>query len=1314
MPDRLNRPAYIFAHHADVAGCGHHRILRPIELLSKAGLIASRADIHVWPDDLLTALAPDVVIWQRQHEDHQLANMERYRKTLPNAFIIYELDDALAEVPKASFHRSLMPDDINERMVRAIQFCDVVAVSTRQLASYMRELCGPDVQIRIVPNMLGRDDFQTAQATRLQHRHLHKKTRIGWGGGISHTGDLAIIREAIDELSDEVDWVFLGMQPEGLKAQIEFHRGVSPRDYLAKLASLDLDLVVAPLEENLFNQCKSNLRLLEAGACGYPVIASPLVNYSDGNPPVFGYADPTTESWVKEIRKFLAADPNERAASGNRLKAWAERNYCLDDRAEERARMWLPGAHKPFKPKRNTRGMGIMIVCPSPGPELAKLGHTVRTSLNDALRSTSDILYVAPHAVVTESMIDRLKAHLNQNPTAAAVSPLSNDGGMCGFPRPFQFGLVDEGHGVQLDDLASAVFGEESVEIPFPNGPVALLSRQAIDSWGAPAQCEPGHEEEALVEWGVYMTSRGLKSRAAPNVFVPVTAQPKPKNLQLALRRGQVRYPPIQMSPDPLADVRARFELAFHRDHYKVPLPAQDSGYEDWAALFDTPGHRDLLAMRLKAEQFPVKPKFAIATPRDYVRVQPQSWPFHQSLSAATVAQAIENAEQRSCDWIIFPRQDSIVREHALYMLAEKIAENPGAVLVYADHDHISKEGKRCEHDFKPATFDRELALARDYLSPFCAMRISWLKELGIGEDDAVGEAMTYRLALRIAGHATPVTTFDTPEAASGGCRRVDGVVHVPRILCHLKKRDHFREASVNAIKTKIATAVAKEWGWPVTVKPHNRGPQWGHLSYGPLADEPLVSIVVPTKNKLDMLKPCVESLLHLTKYRNYEILIVDNGSDNPAHKDYQVEVQGRDPRVRLLSWPQTYNWSQLNNWAADFAKGEYLLLLNDDTRIVDGDWLGQMVACASRPDVGAVGARLLYPWGMVQHVGVVASNGLTGHIHKGISDGAPGYNGLAVLSHESTAVTGACFMMRKDLFFSCGKLPEDLAHNFNDVEICLRLRKMGYRIVLAASAQLHHLEGVTRTPSTAGEGLDILRVEALRLRELHPEPDTFWNPNLIFVHQQGGAMVSGLNYDLFAWPAPKWSWRDDTWRMERVMVVGDDGAAYRGEVQEGNSVYIATVNGFSMSVNLPPLENVPAWDIRTPQAALPIFERLGINRIVVRSIIGAPLELLSFLLQIGVALDYRPFVGEAACPRLNFTSGGKSCGVGWRDRLCQSCVDMNGSPFGQISIRGWHDIWQRFLRTAQCDLRGLDDTGRAAINDLYQRAEAKPAAAAL
>ena len=1318
--NRLNRPVYILGHNADTAGCGHHRIIRPIEMLARLGMAMGRCDLRVWPDELLHAMAPDVVIWQRQHEDHQLEHMARYRAALPNAFMVYEVDDALSAVPHASWHRSFMPDDINARMAKAVTFCDVITASTRALARHMREVCGPfdkssgGVDIRVVPNMLGQDDFQQAQSVRLANRKLHRKPRIGWGGGISHSGDLAMIAEAVDETSDRVQWVFLGMQPEGIKASVEFHMGVQPREYLAKLASLDLDLMVAPLEDNLFNRCKSNLRLIEAGACGYPVIASPVEPYTDGSPPLYAYADgvdpaSATAAWVRAIDDFLALNTSEQQTYGNKLKAWAERNYLLDEKGEERARMWLRSSQKPFRPRRNTSPSGVTAICPQPSERMTKAfdGHYY-TSLATACETTGDVLYVAPNTVVTAGMVERLRAHLSQNPNTCSVSALSNDGGVCGFPKQWQYGPFDETHGLELDKLAAATFDDTSIEIAFPSGPLTLLSRRAIDSFGAPEPCEPGQEEVALIEWGILMVTRGLRARCAPNVFATVTQPPAAKNLQLAVTRTQMRYPPVQLPPDPLTDVRCRLELAFHRERFKTPLPSQQPAYADWAAYFDTPGNRDLIEMRLKADSIAVglsKPTFAIVSWKD-CRTEPQTWPHYAHIAASKFSDAIALAEQGECDWIIFARPGSVIRPHALYMLAEKIGEAPDARLIYSDHDYLDKQGNRCDHDFKPE-FDLEMLLARDYVTPFCAFRVDALKammqDFEIGPEYVIGEATVYEMAL-----LTAMLTLFVGRSI---------VAHVPRILCHLPKQEHFREASATAVKARKAAAVAKRFGWSLRIEPHQRaGTQTAGVWYGPVTDQPLVSIIVPTKNRLDMLKPCIESLLHITRYQHFEILIVDNGSDNPEHKAYLNEVSVREnPRVQVLSWPELYNWSALNNWAAGRAHGEYLLFLNDDTRIVDKDWLDEMVGCAMRPHVGAVGARLLYPHGAVQHVGVISNKGLTGHIHKGIGDGVPGYNGIAMICHESTAVTGACLLIRKQLFVDADGFDNRLAHNFNDVDLCLRLRKMGFVNIVAAGAQLHHLEGATRTSGATQEGNDLILAEGRILQSLHPEPEPYWNPNLVIAHHEGGTLVSGMNFDIFSWPAPKWPWRGDDWRGERVLVVGDDGTVHRAEAQEGNAVYLTAIDGFRMQIFNPPLENLPPWDIRAPKDAKAIFERLGIDRIVVRSIIGAPVQLLAFLLQLDIPIDYRPFVAEAACPRLGFTTdGNKDCGKGWRDGMCQQCIDMNGSPFGQVSIAGWHHQWRRFIKAAETDFSNLNETARTATDELYVDRAAADRAAAL
>lgn len=1264
------RPPYILAHAADNAGCGTHRIMRPIEMLTKMGIAAGRCDMNLWPPEMLKQLNPDIVVWQRQHEDSQLATMKSYREALPGAFIVYELDDALGAVPDDSFHKPFIPIDVEARVAKAVELCDAVSVSTRAMAAYMRRICGEGIDVRIVPNMLGKDDFSTAAQMRKAHKKLHLKPRIGWGGGISHKGDLALIKAAVVATANEVEWVFLGMKPD-VDLPVEFHEGVPPREYLAKLASLDLDLVVAPIEDNLFNRCKSNLRLIEAGACGYGVIASRVEPYLEKSPPVTYAAG--DDDWIAKIREFIADGEwaKRGAERGAKLREWAEKHFCFESNGEERLKGWLPKGSKPFRSRQVTSvSSNLTIICAIPATGLELLGNVVSTAA-EAYASSTDVLYLRPGTIIPRDAVKRLTSHLAKV-QAASVSSLSNDGGLCGFPRFGEFSQIDPGHGQEIDAIAAKQFDGLDLDLPFPTGPMMLISRRAMNAVGIPEIGPDGSEEEMLVRWGMMASARGFRNKVAADVFVTAMI-PKKLPLQQIVQREMMRWPPLNVQADPLPEIRARLEIEFHKACYLLPLRQQESGYDDWAAFFDSPGERDMAAMRSLVTHIDNPVSFGLLLP-DEATVEPQAWSKYQNVPR-------ETAVKSEADWFVFMWPGATLRSHALFEFAQAIRANPEARFIYADHDIITPEGVRSDHSFKP-NFDHDLLLGRDYVSQICAIHRSMLPE-GVIDDVAI-----YGVAIQLLLRRDPKV-----------------FAHVPRILAHLPPSSTPHEARMARRKIEVVNRFFGMANQKITVRQHPRFPQWGEVSFANnriAGEAPLVSIIIPTKDKVEMLSPCLATVLEMTTYPNYEVLIIDNGSTRPEMVEYLNKARAM-PRVRVIAWPFPYNWSKLNNFAAGEAKGTFLLLLNDDTRVIEPQWLDEMVGAASRPDVGAVGARLLYPHSLIQHVGVICQRGYCGHSLKGLPDGQPGYQGLAVLSHDATAVTGACLLIHHSLFEGAGRLDESLVHNFNDVALCLQLNRMGYRNVVAMRAQLQHYEGVTRTSALSPEGLQYLQAEAAILSNKFPEPDPLWNNNLVVSHMNGGATVAGLNYDQIAWPGMPWSWRGADWRMDRVLTVGDDDRmAGRIELGQGNVIYRIQVDGFSVRIVEPPLINLPACDIRETGPFKTFLDLIGIDRIVLRSTAGMPVEILGFLTRLDRPVEYAPNSAESLCPRRDMRVDNKSCGEGWRHGNCQACIDKHGSFSGFVSLLGWRHLWAEFLSRSELDVSGLGIEARTAVEHVF------------
>ncbi len=323
----------ILAHPADPFGCGNYRVIKPFSALKEHGMVDGMTSIGLLQVPDLERLDPDVIVLQRQIGDERLDAMRRIKK-FSRAFTIYELDDYLPNLPLKSVHRPQMPKDILKSLRKGLSFVDRFTVSTAPLAEAFAGLHG---DIRVVENRLPVDWWSGLSSKRQRGR----KPRVGWAGGVSHTGDLELITDVVKELAGEVEWVFMGMCPDRIRPYVhELHAGVAIDLYPAALARLDLDLALAPVEQNLFNECKSNLRLLEYGACGFPVVCSDLVCYQ-GALPVTRVKN-RFKDWVDAIRMHIS-DLETSARMGDELRRQVQDGWMLDGANIEAWRAsWLP------------------------------------------------------------------------------------------------------------------------------------------------------------------------------------------------------------------------------------------------------------------------------------------------------------------------------------------------------------------------------------------------------------------------------------------------------------------------------------------------------------------------------------------------------------------------------------------------------------------------------------------------------------------------------------------------------------------------------------------------------------------------------------------------------------------------------------------------------------------------------------------------------------------------------------------------------------------------------------------------------------
>lgn len=452
--------------------------------------------------------------------------------------------------------------------------------------------------------------------------------------------------------------------------------------------------------------------------------------------------------------------------------------------------------------------------------------------------------------------------------------------------------------------------------------------------------------------------------------------------------------------------------------------------------------------------------------------------------SSGSVCRAINDALALATgDFVALLDPDDVLASNALLHVARSLAEHPGAALVYGDHDKLRADGRRESPHFKPR-FNPELLLAQNYIGHLFVARTDRVRALG-GLRAGFEGSHDHDLLLRI-----------TEGLA------LDAIVHVPRILHHAREAPNRADAEADAAaagRRAVADALARR-GCAANVDPVPDVPHGYRVRWELPERAPLVSLVVPTRDAVDLLSTCVDSILRKTTYPRFEVLVVDNGSKEPATLAYLATLEA-DPRVRVLRYDAPFNYSAINNFAVRHAHGAVVGLVNNDVEVIHGDWLTEMIGHAIRPEIGCVGAKLLYPNDTVQHAGVIIGlGGVAGHSHRHFRKDHPGYFHRLRLAHALSAVTAACLIVRKSVFDEVGGLDTSLAVAFNDVDFCLRVREAGYRNVFTPHAELYHHESATRGHDTSPEKAARFQDEFARMQSRWGDAllrDPYYSPHL-------------------------------------------------------------------------------------------------------------------------------------------------------------------------------------------------------------------------
>ena len=419
---------------------------------------------------------------------------------------------------------------------------------------------------------------------------------------------------------------------------------------------------------------------------------------------------------------------------------------------------------------------------------------------------------------------------------------------------------------------------------------------------------------------------------------------------------------------------------------------------------------------------------------------------------AASLNTALELAQG---EFVARIGQHDQIAPHALFMLAREINRYPDSDMVYSDDDSIDSSNTRYDPRFKP-DWNPDLFFSNNYIVNLALFRLARVLDIG-GYRPGFEDATDYDLSLRF-------------------LRNIPGakIRHIPMVLYHSRTTDqHFESARFRIPGNGRSTLKANQ--------PEKRALNAYFEGSGIIVEEglaqglnrikhplpellPLVSIIIPTRDQVGMLRDCIESIRQNTDYDNWEMLVVDNQSVEQETHRYFEQIQ-RDSRIRVVRYEKPFNYSALNNFAVQFATGEILALLNNDVEVIANGWLTEMVSHAIRPGIGAVGAKLLYSNGSVQHAGVILGlGGVAGHAHRYLKGDDHGYCHRAVVTQNLSAVTAACMVVRKRCYLEVGGLNEsDLAVAFNDIDFCLKLITAGYRNVFTPYALLYHHESISR-----------------------------------------------------------------------------------------------------------------------------------------------------------------------------------------------------------------------------------------------------------
>ena len=427
---------------------------------------------------------------------------------------------------------------------------------------------------------------------------------------------------------------------------------------------------------------------------------------------------------------------------------------------------------------------------------------------------------------------------------------------------------------------------------------------------------------------------------------------------------------------------------------------------------------------------------------------------------------------------------DDLLAPNALYEIAKAVNEHLDAEVIYTDEDKVTTDLKEHFQPHLKPDFNLDLLRSNNYICHFFVASRDLIKRVG-GFRPEFNGAQDYDLILRCTEQAKQI-------------------VHIPKILYHW--RVHKASTADNPASKMYAFDAGKRAIEEHLIRCRTKGTVQHTKDLGfyrvkyEICGEPLVSIIIPNKDQSEALKKCLDSIREKTSYRNYEIIIVENNSEEPETFAFYKKIAGE--KIKIVTWEGEFNYSAINNFGVRHARGDYLLLLNNDVEIINGDWLTEMLSHCQRKEVGLVGAKLYYPDNTIQHAGIIIGiGGVAGSVFVGLPRAFSGYLHKASIQLDLSAVTAACMLVKRSVFEQVGGLEEKLKVAFNDVDFCLRVREKGYLVVYDPYAELYHYESKTRGAEDTKEKIRRFQTEIEYMRShwigLLKKGDPYYNCNL-------------------------------------------------------------------------------------------------------------------------------------------------------------------------------------------------------------------------